>query len=340
MTRLALLLFAAQASAPLLPYPGVVVTGEFKTADGSRCTLLVWDGGAVAVSLLGTSEREAFENLRKEIQQRWEGGDRREVQAPLLRRYLDLMQPSDKRGFAPLALRKLTYQHVRVACGESVVRAGFALFAQGAGFALVASYPATGATIVLVDHLPRAKEVAQEAQAFFETYREELEKASAEEDLPRPVRNALAGLTRQRQRAERGRIRFVDFNGHYLPGCPEECPEGALKHAWSQLEPEERRAFAPLLGLLARAGGEPGSMAGAGAILLGTPAAWPEELGTNPVGGLEGELVKLTPGPLPKTFSRPSPIVARDLFGREDWQPPLLEGQLKDVIKAMRKAVR
>lgn len=340
MTVILLALLTTHASTTVLPYPGVLATGELRVADGRRCSLLLWDGAAVAASQLEPAERDALAELLREVRQRWEGGDRREVQARLLRRYLDLMQPPSQRTFAPLTLRKLTYQQLRLACGESTVRSGFVLFPHAAGYALVAYYSPTNAHLVLIDYAPKAKEVAEDMAAFVESYRNELQQASGEEELSRAVRGALAELKKGQERREKGRIRFADFNGIVLPGCPGQCPPGTLADAWSRLTPEERTAFAPLLGLLANAGAEPGSIGGLGLAVLGTPTAWPEEFGENPVGGLARELVKLTPGPLPRTFTRPDAAVAHDLSGREDWEPPSLDGQLNEVIKAMRRALR
>lgn len=53
----------------------------------------------------------------------------------------------------------------------------------------------------------------------------------------------------------------------------------------------------------------------------------------------QGHLSRLTPGPLSRTFTRPDAAVARDLFGREDWEPSQLDGQLKDVVRAIRTAL-
>ncbi len=340
MTILLLALLAAQSSATVLPYPGVWARGELGLIDGRRCSLFLWDGAAVAASLLDTNEREVLAQLRQEIAQQWQEGDR-PAQAGLLRRYLDLMQAPNQRSFAPLQLRRLTYQHLRVACGETVVRSGFVLFPHAAGYALVAYYSPTNAHLILVDYAPKAKEVAEDATAFLEAYRSELEQASSEEELPRAVRGAWAEHQKRQQRLEKGRIRFTDFNGIYLPGCPGKCPPGTLADAWSRLAAEERLAFAPLLGLLARAAANPGELSGrSGLVLFGTEAAWPEEFGDNPVRPLEGSLARLTPGPIPSTFTRPDAAVARDLFGREDWEPPSLDGKLHDVIKAMRRALR
>ncbi len=340
MTILLLALLAAQSSATVLPYPGVWARGEIGLIDGRSCSLFLWDGAAVAASLLDTNEREVLAQLRKEIAQQWQEGDR-PAQAGLLRRYLDLMQPPNQRTFAPLTLRNLAFQHLRVICGETVVRSGFVLFPHTAGYALVAYYAPTNADLVLVDYAPKAKEVAEDATAFVEAYRAELGRASSEEELPRAVRDALAEHKKGQQRLEKGRIRFADFNGIYLPGCPGQCPPKTLADAWSRLAAEERLAFAPLLGLLARVGANPGELSGGpGLVLFGTEAAWPEEFGDNPVRPLEGRLARLTPGPLPRTFTRPDAAVALDLFGGEDWEPPSFDGQLNDVIKAMRRALR
>ncbi len=341
MMILALVLVAARATVSVLPYPGVVVTGEFKTSDSARCSLAMWHGSAIDRRLLAEGERKALDSVLKEVEQRWHGGDVRSVQAPLFVRYMELASPAGTTTFAPLAHRMADYQHLRVACGETVVRSGFVLFPHAAGYALVAYYSPTNAHLILVDYAPKAKEVAEDATAFLEVYRAELEQASSEEELPRAVRDALAEHKKGQQRLEKGRIRFADFNGIYLPGCPGKCPPGTLADAWSRLAAAERLAFAPLLGLLARAAANPGAIAGRpGLVLFGTEAAWPEEFGDNPVRPLEGSLVRLTPGPLPSTFTRPDAAVARDLFGREDWEPPSLDGQLNDVIKAMRRALR
>lgn len=343
MIILVLLLVAVHASAGVLPYPGEAATGEFKTADGRRCSLAMWNGSAIDPRLLADTERKELTSLLKEIEQRWEGGDVRKVQAPLLLRYLQFGQPPSRKGFAPLAGRTVAYQQLRVACGDDVVRSGFAFFPHAAGYALVAYHPLTGAHFVLVDYAPKAKEVAEDAMAFLETYRGELEQATSEEELPRAVRDALAQFTKKgHQRREKGRIRLADVNGLYLPGCPGQCPPGTVADAWSRLAPEDRRAFAPLLGLLSRAGANPGKLGGHPALFLyGTEDAWPEELGDNPVGLVEGQvLTRLTPGPLLNTFTRPDAAVARELFGREDWEPPQLDGPLKDVIKAIRTAIR
>lgn len=341
MMVLSLIVIAAQGTAAVLPYPGVVVTGEFRTSDGRSCSLAMWEGTAIDRRLLADAERKELDSLLKEIQQRWHDGDLRGVQVPLLRRYQDLTSPPGRTGSSPLALRTVTYQQVRVACGERVVRSGFALFPQAAGYALVAYHPLTNALLVLVDYAPKAKEVAEDLTAFLEAYRRDLEQASGEEELPRVVRDALVELKKRQQRGEKARIRFADVNGMYLPGCPGQCPPGTLADAWSRLAAEERRAFAPLLGLLARVGANPGELSARPApILYGTETAWPEEFGDNPVAPLKGQLTRLTPGPLPRTFTRPDAAITRDLFGREDWEPPILEGQLKDVLKAMRKAVR
>lgn len=67
---LVLVLVAAHATAGVLPYPGVVVTAEFKTSDGRRCALAMWDGSAVDRRLLTDAERKELVNLLKEVQQR------------------------------------------------------------------------------------------------------------------------------------------------------------------------------------------------------------------------------------------------------------------------------
>lgn len=255
---------------------------------------------------------------------------------------MDLSTPPGRKPFAPLAYPTATYQHVRVACGESVVRSDFALFPHAAGYALVAYYPPTNAHLVFVDYAPKAKEVAEDLAAFVEAYWDDLNQARSEEELPRPFRNALQAPRKEaQQRLEKGRIRFTDFNGIYLPGCPGRCPPGTLAEAWSRLAAEERRAFAPLLGLLVRVGANPGPLIEKESFMLhGTETGWPEEFGDKPVGPLEGRLTSLSPGTLPfSTFARPDAAVARHLFGPENWEPPLLDGKLRDVIKAIRKAV-
>lgn len=336
------ILATAQAAAGVLPYPGKVVSGEFATADGRSCTLLFWHGRALDRQLLKQSERQQLDAVLDETRRRWLQADRRE-QARLVSRYLQFSMPAGKHHLNVLLFRGITYQHLRVACGEAEVRAGFVLFPQLAGQALMVYYPPTQAFIVFVDYAPRAKEVAAEVaediEALVKAYRDDLERATSEEELPRPLREAAADFRKAQQRKEKGRIRFADFNGIYLPNCPGQCPPGTLAEAWSRLASEERRAFAPLLGLLAKAGEDPGSIAAPGVFLHGTAAAWPEEFGDNPV-----DLKELTKELLPlgqkTSFSRPDPALARELFGRDDWEPPQLDGPLKEVLKAMRKALR
>ena len=255
---------------------------------------------------------------------------------------MEFAKPPGTTGFVPLTLRAVTYQHVRVACGEDVVRSGFVLFPHAAGYALVAYHPLTNAHLVLVDYAPKAKEVAEDATSLLETYRAELEQAGGEEDLPRAIRDALAEFKKKgQQQMEKGRIRCADVNGLYLPGCPGQCPPRTLAEAWSRLAAEERHGFAPLLRLLARVGANPGELnARPAPILFGTAPAWPEEFGDNPVRPLEGHLSRLTPGPFSRTFTRPDAAVAQDLFRRDDWEPPQLDGQLKDVIRAIRTALK
>ncbi len=166
MMILSLIVIAAPGAAAVLPYPGVVATGEFRTSDGQSCSLALWKGSAIDRRLLADVEREQLDRLLEEVRQRWHDGDVRSVPLPLLRRYLDLTSPPGRTGSSPLALRTVTY------------------------------------------------------------------------------------------------------------------------------------------------------------------------------GPLEGHLSRLTPGPFRRTFTRPDAAVSRDLFGREHWEPPILKGQLKDVLEAIRKALR
>ena len=344
MTILALTLLAAQAAAPPFPYPGQVVAGEVELTDGQICSLLFWDAAPIATSLLEKSEREALATLLQEIREQWADEVPLRVEAGWLKRYLGLKQPTNRPAFAPFSFRGMGYEHIRLACGERLVRGSFLFFAQAAGSALVAYHQPTHAYLVLVDYLPAAQEWAADVEAIIKAYRGELEQVKSEEEvgkLPQEVRQTLSEIRKRQEQREKKRIRFADFNGIYLPNCPGQCPQGSLADAWSRLEAEQRQAFAPLLGLLARAAGEETRVEGPGGLqLFGTPDAWPKEFGENPVRGLKGELVRILPQKGGLTFSRPEATVAVDLFGRRDWEPPQLDGQLKDVIKAMRRALQ
>ncbi|MGQ9836042.1 MAG: hypothetical protein ACUVRQ_08720, partial [Thermoanaerobaculaceae bacterium] len=340
---MALVLLVAQAAAPPFPYPGKVAAGEVELADGRTCSLLFWAGDPIAVSLLEKSEKEALASLLREVQEQWGDEVPFRVEAGWVKRYLTLSWPGGRPSVMPLSMRFMKYQHLRLACGETLVRGNFLFFAQAAGFALVAYHQPTNAYLVLVNYLPKAQEWAEDMEAIVKAYRGELEKVKSEaeqEKLPKEVRQSLNEYRKRQEQRERGRIRFVDLNGLYLPNCPGQCPPGSLADAWSRMGVEERKAFAPLLGLLARAGGESTRVEGPEVFLIGTEEAWPKEFGENPVRGLKGELVKIFPPRGFLTFSRPGAALAVDLFGRQDWEPPQVDGQLKDVIKAMRRALQ
>ncbi|MGQ9496269.1 MAG: hypothetical protein ACUVRY_08490 [Thermoanaerobaculaceae bacterium] len=345
MVALLLALLVTQGASTVLPYPWQAGAGDFVLINGQRCSLLFWDTSIPAEALLEERERQALEELRREIQEKWEGAEP-EVQRELVKRYLTFQASARSGKFLLEQARSYHYQHLRVACGKSVVRGAFLLFPQMAGFALVTFYEPTAASIVVVSYMPNSKKMVEEIKAFWEAYGAELEKLDPEESgdenvLPEEVRSALKEFQKRQEQGKKARITFTDVNGILLPGCPTECPPGAFPAAWGNLTTEERLAFSALLGLLARAGGEDSwECFGLSPKLFGMDFLWPKELGENPVAGFQGKLTPIHPGPLPITFSRPEASLARELFGRENWELPALEGELKDVLKALRRAVR
>jgi len=336
---LGILLAASAAATGVMPYPGSTYLGELAFSEGQPCAVSIWHGLAIESQYLNDSERRELEDLIEDVSEQWVDGDLKTVKGPLLKRFYALQEPSGSAKGLPIHTRAVSYEQMRLLCGDLVVRSGFARLPNNEGYILAAWHPETGAYLVQVDYNPAAKELADEVAGFYDAYKAELESSTSEEEVSEEARKVLRSLATKTAKSERDRIRFWDINGLYLPDCPGGCPDGTVAWAWAKLAPKDQRAFALLLGVLAGTSASTDSIEGEG-MILGNPQLWPDELGQNPYTTYQGRLDLIKSDRLRRTFTRPEGAVIRDIFGSPDGSPPVFDGGFKQFVKAIRKAVR